>query len=108
MSQTELLLNALKPFADAYCSWSGSNAREHFSSSVAPEDFLRAADAYRVNIGQGRLIAAAPQLYRVAKVIEAAYLNGPANDFHTRLNALAGGNFAHLLIDALEAVELAA
>lgn len=47
------------------------------------------------------LVAASPELYRIAEVIEAAYADGPAVTFHTRLNELSGGSFAHLLLAGL-------
>lgn len=36
------LVQALKPFADAYESWNGGTAREHFSASVTPGDYHNA------------------------------------------------------------------
>jgi hypothetical protein len=55
-------------------------------------------------LANARLIAAAPRLLRVAEIIEAAYAEGPANTFHTRLRELSGGEFAEVLLGALNQV----
>lgn len=37
---------ALKPFAEAYATWNGGGAPQHFASSVCPADFRRASAAF--------------------------------------------------------------
>lgn len=51
---------------------------------------------------------ACPELLRVVEAIRDAYLDGPHATFHTRLNELADGDFAGLLISAIEKAEVAA
>lgn len=44
--ERDRLLEALKPFAEAYEQWSGGNAPAHFSEAVVPANFRDAAQAY--------------------------------------------------------------
>lgn len=46
--------------------------------------------------------AAVTELLRIAETIREAYATGEAATFHTRLNELAGGDFASLLMDTLD------
>ena len=48
------------------------------------------------------LIRAAPDLLEIAEIIEKVYSAGPAETFHTRVRELAGGDFAGVLMAALD------
>ena len=56
----------------------------------------------KVKAERNKLREEKAELLRVAEIIEAAYADGPSGTFHTRINELAGGSFADVLLAALD------